>query len=230
MPNTSLKPAARKKANRQAVAQTPTGRPSRRHATSKSSETRTAIIAATLNCFHRDGYFRTNMSTVAKEANVTRGCMQYYFPSTESLLEAAAEQLVEHLFGSLTRAAQNAPKGVNLLEHHIDMALNAAYSRQYQILIELMAAARTEPMLRPILARVMLVFDQLRFQLSKELFGVEAKAHLPHYRAAADLVTIMAAGSTIFILPQNSRMRLEALREPLKDQVFKLWDLPRKKR
>ncbi|MDX2236349.1 MAG: TetR/AcrR family transcriptional regulator [Hyphomonadaceae bacterium] len=230
MPNASPNATPALKAFKSAAHRTPTGRPSKRHATSKSSETRSAIIAATLRCFHRDGYFRTNMSTVAKEANVTRGCMQYYFPSTEALLEAAAEQLVEHLFGSMTRAAHNAPPGANLLEHHIDMALNAAHSRQYQILIELMAAARTEPMLRPILARVMLVFDHLRMQLSHELFGDEGKAHLPHYRAAADLVTIMAAGSTIFILPQNSRARLEALREPLKDQVFKLWDVPRKKR
>ncbi len=230
MPNASLKPAPRKKAAKTAVTRTPTGRPSKRHATSKSSETRTAIIAATLRCFHRDGYFRTNMSTVAKEANVTRGCMQYYFPSTESLLEAAAEQLVEQLFGSMTRAAHNAPPGTNLLEHHVDLAFNAAHSRQYQILIELMAAARTEPMLRPVLERVMLVFDQLRIGLSKELFGDERKAQLAHYRAAADLVTIMAAGSTIFILPQNAQARLEALREPLKDQVFKLWGLPRKRR
>jgi AcrR family transcriptional regulator len=153
--------------------------------------------------------------------------MQYYFPSTESFLEAAAGQLVEELFASLSRATQSGPPGFKLLEHHIDVTLQAAHSIQFQILIELMAAARTEPMLRPILERVMRAFDLERIRLTRVLFGDESKAHQPQFRAAADLVTLLAAGAAVFILPQNGPARLEELREPLKDQLFKIWGLPR---
>jgi AcrR family transcriptional regulator len=205
---------------------TPTGRPSKRHGTSKSSETHATIIAATLRCFHRDGYFKTNMSTVSKEANVTRGCMLYYFPTTEALLEKAAEQLVENLFASLSRETMAAPTP-NRLEQQLDMTFDAIHAPEFQILVELMAAARTETMLRPILARVMIAFDQQRIRLTEELFGDGRNAHEPRFRAASDLAILMAAGAAIFVLPGNSSARLEALREPIKDQVFKIWKVPR---
>ncbi|MBI1252251.1 MAG: TetR family transcriptional regulator [Alphaproteobacteria bacterium] len=208
-------------------ARTPTGRVSRRHATEKSAETRDVIIDAALRCFHRDGYFRTNLSVVSKEAGVTRGCMQYYFPTTDALLAAATGHLVDDIWAQLTRASQHAPPGVAGLEYHIDVAFDGADAWRYQILVELLAAARTEPSLRPILKKTMQRFDQLRLALSKEIFQDEAKGRLPNFRAASDLVSVLSAGLAIYILPDNPAERRAALKEALKEQVFQLWGLER---
>jgi AcrR family transcriptional regulator len=208
------------------AARTPTGRPSRRHATVKSLDTHEAIIASTLRCFHRDGYFRTNMSTVAKDAGITRGCMQYYFPTTEALLETAVTRLVRGLCEAHAASLQHAPDGVERLEYAVDVAFRAAQDKNYQVLVELMAAARTEPALRPILTQAMRQFDQMRVQLSTALFGEEKKASEPAYRAASDLVSLMAAGMAIYIFPDDPKGRADALSTSLKDEVFHLWKLP----
>jgi AcrR family transcriptional regulator len=186
---------------------TPTGRPSRRHATVKSAETRDAIIAATLRCFHRDGYFRTNMSTVAKEAGVTRGCMQYYFPTTEALLETAAEHLVRKLWDRHARALMSPPPGSGQMEHAIDNALKASLDPNYQVLVELLAAARTEPMLRPIVLQAMKQFDTSRLKLSAQVFQDEARGHDPALRTASDLVSVLAAGLALYVFPDDAAGR-----------------------
>ncbi|MFZ4122124.1 MAG: hypothetical protein ACOYKM_10720 [Caulobacterales bacterium] len=46
------------------------------------------------------------------------------------------------------------------------MTFDAIHAPEFQILVELMAAARTETMLRPILALVTVAFDQQRIRLT----------------------------------------------------------------
>ncbi len=210
-----------------AEARTPTGRPSRRHATVKSMETHEAIIAATLRCFHRVGYFRTNMSTVAKEAGVTRGCMQYYFPTTEALLETAAASLMRNIWEAHAESLHAAPAGPERLDHALNGSFRAGRDPNYQVLVELMAAARTEPALRPILLQAMQQFDRARLRLSAEMFGDEALGKEMSRRTASDLVAILAAGMAVYIFPDDASGRQAALLEALKEQVFSLWGVPR---
>ena len=63
--------------------------------TPKSVETRKSVIDATISCFIEIGYFRTTTTEIAKRANLTRGAVQYYFPTTADVLRASIDHLIE---------------------------------------------------------------------------------------------------------------------------------------
>ncbi len=48
------------------------------------------ILDATIQCFLELGYHRTTTTEIAKRAHVTRGAVQYYFPTTPDVLRAHA--------------------------------------------------------------------------------------------------------------------------------------------
>ncbi|MBU2694939.1 TetR family transcriptional regulator [Pimelobacter sp. 30-1] len=65
--------------------------------TPKAAQTRDAILATALRLFREDGYDRTTMRAVAKEAGVSLGSAYYYFASKEHLVQAFYDELLgEH--------------------------------------------------------------------------------------------------------------------------------------
>ena len=69
-------------------------------ASSKSQQTRAAIVAAATKLFRSGGYDATTMRAVAQEAGVSVGNAYYYFGSKEHLVLAFYDEiLAEHLAG-----------------------------------------------------------------------------------------------------------------------------------
>ncbi len=65
--------------------------------TPKAAQTRAAILATALGLFREEGYDRTTMRAVAKEAGVSLGSAYYYFASKEHLVQAFYDELLtEH--------------------------------------------------------------------------------------------------------------------------------------
>ncbi|GAA1540070.1 TetR family transcriptional regulator [Nocardioides humi] len=65
--------------------------------TPKAAQTRAAILATALGLFREEGYDRTTMRAVAKEAGVSLGSTYYYFASKEHLVQAFYDELLaEH--------------------------------------------------------------------------------------------------------------------------------------
>ena len=65
--------------------------------TSKAERTRQTILDAAMGLFNREGYDRTTMRSIAREAGVSVGNAYYYFGSKEHLIQAFYDQLqVEH--------------------------------------------------------------------------------------------------------------------------------------
>ena len=65
--------------------------------TPKAEQTRGAILEAAMRLFRRDGYDRTTMRAIAKEAGVSLGNAYYYFGSKEHLIQAFYDGLqAEH--------------------------------------------------------------------------------------------------------------------------------------
>ena len=63
----------------------------------KAEQTRRTIVEAAMRLFNREGYDRTTMRSIAKEAGVSVGNAYYYFGSKEHLIQAFYDQLqVEH--------------------------------------------------------------------------------------------------------------------------------------
>lgn len=78
-----------------------TGAPARREAT------RDGILEAALRCFARDGYRRTAMDRVAREAGVSRAAVYLHFPNKEALFRALVGGLYERALEAATTAASS---------------------------------------------------------------------------------------------------------------------------
>ncbi len=61
--------------------------------TPKAAQTRGTILDAALRLFRQDGYDRTTMRAIAKEAGVSLGSAYYYFASKEHLIQAFYDEL-----------------------------------------------------------------------------------------------------------------------------------------
>ena len=68
---------------------------------SKSEQTRTLIVETALRLFRENGYDRTTMRSIAKEAGVSVGNAYYYFGSKEHLIQGFYERIQQlHLAAS----------------------------------------------------------------------------------------------------------------------------------
>jgi AcrR family transcriptional regulator len=63
--------------------------------TPRSAATRTRIVSSALRLFSENGYDRTTMRAIAKEAGVSVGNAYYYFSSKEHLIQGFYDQIAE---------------------------------------------------------------------------------------------------------------------------------------
>src|SRR5205085_793860 len=59
----------------------------------KSDALRRRILDATLECYVKYGWSGTNMSMIARHLGMTRGMIQYYFPTLDDVLGASVQHL-----------------------------------------------------------------------------------------------------------------------------------------
>ena len=112
-------------------------------ATGKGDQSRRAVLDAAIGSFAEFGWNGTNMSTVARRSAMTRGKIQYYFPTLEALQHAAVIHLhdvwQERFFGMVASIGSGPGKfdaGIDALCAMLDDPLHLAK-------LELEACART---------------------------------------------------------------------------------------
>jgi AcrR family transcriptional regulator len=99
-------------------------RPTRRDAT------REAILAAGLRCFGRDGYRRTALDRVAREAGISRAALYLHFANKEELFRA----LVDDLHARALTDASAAARGDGPLAARLTAAMVAKTARFFDLL------------------------------------------------------------------------------------------------
>jgi AcrR family transcriptional regulator len=104
--------------------------PARSPVLSRRDVTREAILAAGLRCFGRDGYRRTALDRVAREAGVSRAALYLHFTNKEELFRALVLDLHTHALDAATDAARG---GGNLSER-LTAALVAKTGRFFELL------------------------------------------------------------------------------------------------
>ena len=94
--------------------------------TSKAERTRQTILDAAMGLFNREGYDRTTMRSIAREAGVSVGNAYYYFGSKEHLIQAFYDQLqVEHAEAAeriLSRDSRFEQRLLGVLQAWLDVA------------------------------------------------------------------------------------------------------------
>lgn len=74
----------------------------------RSAETRERLLEAAIVTLCKRGYADTTTATIAEEAEVTRGALQYHFASREALLEAALDHLADRRCAAMRQALEQA--------------------------------------------------------------------------------------------------------------------------
>ncbi|MGH9139097.1 MAG: TetR/AcrR family transcriptional regulator [Acidimicrobiales bacterium] len=122
----------------------------------RSSATRSRVLDAAVESLLELGYANTTAALVADRAGVSRGAMQYHFPTKSELVSAAVDHLVERIADDARRAADRLPAGDG--KDRIAAAIDLLWARSSEPLftawLELNVAARSDPELQALVETV----------------------------------------------------------------------------
>jgi AcrR family transcriptional regulator len=210
-----------------APARTRTPRAARaRRATPKSEQTRTLILEAAVDSINQHGIRGANLARVAELAGVTRGCLQYYFQTSDDILIALARYVGRRNWESYEALAQNPPAGRDLIEFAIDLVASPSNDRYRVAHLELLTAARTMPVLKPVLEESARQVEDQAKRFTAQLFGNAALADTPQFRAARDLTSLVNDWLFVHIFPSNREERMAEVLTALRIALHTLWRIP----
>lgn len=197
-----------------------------RRVTPKSEQTRNVILEAAVDCIERYGFHGTNLSRVAEMADVTRGCLQYYFMTTEDIAVALVRHVARRHWELYESRAFNPPPGRDLIEFAIDLVANEGEQRYRIARLELLTAARTTPVLQPVLEAVAQEGEAQLKRFTGVIFGNPALADTPQFRAARDLTQLVSDYLSLQVFPSDRKERMRSVREALRISLHTLWRIP----
>ena len=117
----------------------------------KSSQTRTAIMDATIDCLERYGYAQTTMQLIAEVADISRGAMTHHYASKQELISAVIDYLFYRRMAIFTKRIGSLTEKQRVDENlGIEQAWEGYFTREYKAYLELKVAARTDDELRDI--------------------------------------------------------------------------------
>ena len=119
----------------------------------KSLRSRHLICESTITCLTQLGYAETTLNRVLEQAGISKGTLQYHYPSKEDLMAATAHYLLQRPL-----ALQSAPAQFRAAGNHqqrevaVRQWLKATWDKMvntgpYYALLEILIATRTDPIL-----------------------------------------------------------------------------------
>lgn len=197
-----------------------------RRITQKSEQTRLLILEAAVDSVNLHGLRGANLARVAEVAGVTRGCLQYYFMTTEDVLIAMARHVAQRNWEIYEAKAMHPPEGRDLIEFAIDLVGSPSTDRYRVAQLELVTAARTLPFLRPVLEEGARKVEEQAKRFTATLFGNPALADTPQFRAARDLTFLVSDWMFIQVFPDRREERIAEVRAALRIALHTLWRIP----
>jgi AcrR family transcriptional regulator len=186
-----------------------------RRKTRKSEATRKRILDAAIRCFVEIGYRNTTPGEIAARARVTRGALQYYFPTGDDVLRGAVTHLHRTSISAYVDAVRIPPPGVDEVDYMVDVMWDFFRQPEYIAWLELVSVSRTDPKLRSILEPATFSYEQTRRLMGRDLFA--------HYRipgveldAARDYIRVFLEGLATTLMGYDSEARHTKLLDMLK--------------
>lgn len=190
----------------------------------RSQATRAEILDATVDCFVEIGYVRTTTTEIAKKAGFTRGAVQYYFPTTQHVLEASVKYLTEKWLDQYMTAARSAPPGTDYIDYAVDTLWRFVNDKLFVAWQELTAAARTDPELRKVVRPAAARFEKLRRDMSRDNFPDFHQASVEKFQRNRDTLRFVLEGMSGTILTYDKKQRIEAQLQWIKDWFHASWE------
>jgi AcrR family transcriptional regulator len=143
----------------------------RSHQASKSTRTRNAILDATLECLAELSYPEVTISAVSCRSGVSKGGIQYHYPSRQELLSEAVGHLFERRLAAFQNDLSELPSDNAIADHIIDSHWKHLKEPEFQIYQQLIVASRSNPSFRELLVRKYRAFMSEWRELSLQSFG-----------------------------------------------------------
>lgn len=195
--------------------------PRRRTQGERREATRSALLAAAIDCLAEEGFAGTTTPAVCGRAGVSQGALFNHFPTKGDLLASAAEHLFAHLVDEFRVGLARFAGAQDRAEAAVRRLWEIFQQPRLHAAFELYNAARTDPELALRLAPVARRHGENLHRLARQLFP--AAAARPDFDAVVSLVVMALQGAALGSLADREAGRREA--EPL---LLLLTDLVRK--
>lgn len=138
----------------------------RRTQEERSQATRKALMEAGRQVIGERGYAGATMEEIARRAGVSRGAQTHHYPSKHVLVLAVADHIFADVEREVTDIANRLQRSGGNVESFIGELWEVAFSRlNFNIILELVTASRTDPLLKEKLQRrwhdLMAAYDQI---------------------------------------------------------------------
>lgn len=125
--------------------------------------TRRAVLDSVIECLDELGYAETSFSAIQSRSGMSRGSVNYHFPTRHDMIVAAAELMLDNArtgavsFFTRTQGQDHAAAYGQIAQLLWSRVVNTAAGRAF---VELMVAARTDPHLEQALKNALTQWDE----------------------------------------------------------------------
>jgi AcrR family transcriptional regulator len=182
----------------------------RRSQEERSAATRQLLLDATIECLTDLGYAATSTTEIVRRAGVSRGAQVHHFPTKADLVRSAVAHLAKRQDEELRRRYDLVRTSGDRTSRAIDLLWTAFTGPLFVASLELIVAARTDPVLRESMEALEAGIAEGIANVCVQLFGVAAMRRRGA-REAVDLTIAMMHGLAFGRLFDSSREREESL-------------------
>jgi AcrR family transcriptional regulator len=182
----------------------------------RRDETRRALLDAVVESLIEVGFARTTTLEVQRRADVSRGALLHHFPSKTELLVAAVDHLAEMRARELKVLAAELPDGRSRTDAVLELLWQCFSGTFFQVAMELRAAARTDPELRPVLVAAERALRDRILHQARALFGRDVADHPNLERAIDFTLQFMIGAAMTAVLHKDDGGRLRELVDDFK--------------
>lgn len=112
--------------------------------TKKASNTRFRILEAALDCLVEIGFTNTSIATIAEKAGLSRGAVQFHFPTKSAAMEAVTNHILQRRLDMYRADMAKIPASEDFLEHAIHAYWKQVTRPEFIAQQEIALAARTD--------------------------------------------------------------------------------------
>lgn len=166
----------------------------RRTQAERTAATRSALLAATIDCLVERGYAGTTTSEVARRAGVSPGALLHHFPTKADLLCASVGHLFEQRSAEFRKAMADLPVGAEKSAAAIDTLWTMFSGSTFVAWLELCVGARSDPELAEAVVGLDRAFMASNESVTREVFAEESAADPEFPRVALGLSFSLMTG------------------------------------
>ncbi|TDX32124.1 TetR family transcriptional regulator [Modicisalibacter xianhensis] len=126
----------------------------------RSRQTQARIMKGTLECILNKGIRATSTTDVARQAEVSRGALLHHYPTKESLMRAALEDLLNREVESVRDMAERVSAGTLDFDTLLDTLHDHFKGDLFMVTLEYLTTARTDDSIKEVLIPLAARFNE----------------------------------------------------------------------